>query len=321
MTENLMYGVPTVKKIFYIFLTTLAFHFSNIHAQIDIEDVGSENITPKAIENGSDGPFLIKGNIDVLGKAKFRKSHDLHNLRFATGQVEFNFVYYYEPCYKEGASVTLLYDRTRLDWKFNPFFNQKDFDNISVLLGGFTERLNNWQWRAQVSINFENLKHWDFEDYMNYDFILWGRYEYCKNFGIHIGFLAQTGMKIDRVYPIFGFDWQYDRNWKINAVFPVNISLIYIIDQTWSVALASRFLDQRNRVGKNEYLTEGVWHYLTGGAEFGLNYNPTKWISANVHVGMNFGGHLTIASRHYHHRHRLRLDSAPYAGAEVAINF
>jgi hypothetical protein len=318
----------TVKKWLKVFWAIFAFSCLNLYAQVDTEDISSVNITTTGVTDSEApaGPYLIKGYIDVIGRAKFRKCNDLPRLKFSTGQAEFNFVYYYNACYKEALSITGIYDRTRLDWTLNPYFNQKDFDNFSILFNGYTERLDNWQWRSQISINFVNLEYWDYQDYMTYDFILWGRYTYpcwetLGKIGVHIGFLAQTGMKIDRVYPIIGFDWEYNDQWKLNAVYPVNIALIYTIDQNWSVDLAARFFDQRNRLRKKEFLSEGVWHYQTTGGEFGINYTPTKWITANVHAGINFGGHLTVASRHYRHRHRLRLDSAPYAGAEIDINF
>jgi len=309
-----------VKKLFFLLFAGLTCAFPHLNAQIDIEDLGSERPAESKEEPGK--PFQIEVSADFVGKAKFRKGDgDHHHLRFWTGLAEISAVYYYDPCHHEALNVALAYERTRLDWRFNPFFNEKNVDTVSLWLGGYTQRLENWIWRGQLSINFDNVAHWDFNDYMNYDLLLWGRYCYCKNFGLHIGFLAQTGMKIDNVYPVIGVDWTYNQNWKINAIFPLNISVVYTINHSWSVDLAARFLDQRHRLKRKEFLSRGLWHYRTTGAEFGINYTPTKWISANIHAGANFGGHLTIANRHYRHRHRLRLDGAPYAGAEIDINF
>lgn len=311
-----------MKKLFNTLLTSLVLVNAGLIADaadtayVDLEDLSSQNIT----ENTQDGPFSAQISGDYIGKANFKCKNFTH-FTYATGDIDLSFVYYYNPCFKEGANLGVTYTRTRLDWKFNPFFTQKDIDTVSLNLGAFTQRLQDWTWRAQVSINFDNIEYWNLEDYMNYDLLLWGRYAYTPNFGVHIGVLALTGMKIDRVYPIIGVDWTYNCQWKLNLVFPMDISLVYTIDNCWSVALAGRIFNQRHRVKKDQFYSEGLWFYTSSGAELAVRYNPTKWISANVHAGADFGGHLKVANRHYRNGHRLRFEGAPYAGAEIDLNF
>lgn len=282
---------------------------------IDLEDLG-----PQEIKEDDLGPLNIQLLGDYVGKAKV-ECPGSHKLQFATAQADVNLVYYYDECFKEGLTIGANYMWTRLDWEFNPFFSQKDVQTASLNLGLFSQRLPNWTWRAQLSANFDNLEYWNFSDYMNYDLLLWGRYEYCRDIGVHIGVIGLTGMKIDRVYPIFGIDWKYDDNWKVNLVFPVDLSLVYTIDPCWNVAIAGRFFNQRHRMNDDGFFPEALWFYTTGGTEFAINYNPTSRIHANIHGGYNFGGHLKIANRHYHHGQRLTLDGAPYGGAEIDVNF
>lgn len=310
-----------VKKLFSLLFTGILLSTLHLNAQVDTQDIGSENVTPPAADD-TKRPFKIGVSGDYICKAKVKRGKcPLGHVTFATAQAEVNLVYYYQECYEEGAAIALAYDRTYMNWDENPFFDQKNIDQASIILSGFSKRLCDWEWRSQVAINFDDLKCWTFNDYMNYDIVLWGRYAYCQDVGLHIGFWAQTGMKFDRVYPIIGFDWQYDCHWKFNVIFPMNISAVYSFDCAWSVALASRFFDQRHRMCKHEHLPEAIYHYQTTGGEFALNYNPGDYLSANVHAGYNFGGHLSIASRHYHHNRRLRVEGAPYAGAEVAVRF
>lgn len=282
---------------------------------IDLEDLGAQDIQEDDL-----GPLNIQFFGDYIGKAGVR-CPGKHDLTFATAQADVNFVYYYDECNKEALTVGVSYMWTRLDWRLNPFFTQRDVDTASINLGAFTQRLPGWTWRAQVSANFDNLEHWNFSDYMNYDLLLWGRYEYCKNIGVHIGFIQFTGMKIDRFYPIFGIDWTYDDNWKLNLVFPTDLALVYTINPCWNVAIAARFFNQRHRMREHQFFPEALWFYTTSGTEFAINYSPTCRIKANIHGGYNFGGHLKVANRHYHDGHRMRLDGAPYGGAEVDINF
>jgi hypothetical protein len=308
-----------VKKLFNILLAIMMITATGLSAATGdayLEDVSSESNK----KDESNGPFMAKISGDYIGQADF-KCHDFSHFTFAIGEVDLSFVYYYNPCIHEGATIGVTYSRIRLDWKTNPFFTQKDFDNISLNFGGFSERLEDWLWRAQVTVNFNNIEYWDLEDYMNYDLLLWGRYAYAPNVGIHIGILAYTGMKIDRVYPIVGFDWTYDCHWKLNVIFPMDISLVYTVNECWAIAAAGRFFYERNRVKKDQFYSEGLWAYSSSGAELSVRYTPTKWITANVHAGGDFGGNLKVARRHYHSGHRLRFEGAAYAGAEVDVNF
>lgn len=314
---------PTVKKILTSFLPGLiilscsclqaATPWSDVN--IDLDDLG-----PQQVQESDMGPVNIQLTGDALGKAKVKCPGE-HHLIFDTAQANASLVYYYDECNMEGLTIGASYTWTRLDWKYNPFFSQKDVSMATLNLGAFSQRLPGWTWRGQLSINFDNLPHWNFTDYMNYDILAWGRYECSENIGIHVGFIALTGMKIDRVYPIFGLDWTFNYNWKLSFVFPVDLSLTYTIDPCWNVAIAGRFFNQRHRMKEDQFLPEALWFYTTGGTEFAINYTPTKQIRANIHGGYDWGGHLKVADRHYHHGQRFRLDGAPYAGAEFDINF
>ncbi|HEV8052455.1 MAG TPA: hypothetical protein VGP47_08170 [Parachlamydiaceae bacterium] len=309
-----------MRKLFNVLLATATCVFASsgliADADIDIEDLSSKKID----EESSGGPFTASISGDYIGRADFECKR-YTNFKFATADIDLSFIYYYNPCLKEGASVGVSYLRTRLDWKYNPFFTQKDIDTVSLNLACFSQRLKDWTWRAQLSVNFDNIEYWHLQNYMNYDILLWGRYDYAPNIGVHLGILALTGMKIDRVYPIIGIDWTYNCHWKLNLVFPMDISLVYTINKCWTASLAGRFINQRHRVKKQQFYSEGIWFYTSSGAEFAIDYKPAKWISANIHAGVDFGGHLKVANRHYRDGHRLRFNSAPYAGAEVDMNF
>lgn len=314
-----------MKKLYSFLLAAVLLTSLDLNAQIDTQDVGSETITPTAnADDDTQRPFKVSVSGDYISKAKIRRNRKCPNLgdiTFATGQALFNAVFCYNDCYEEGAALAIAYDRIYMNWNENPYFNQKNIDQISLILSGFSKRLCNWEWRAQAAANFDNIRYWNFQNYMNYDFVLWGRYAYCENFGLNIGFWAQTGMKYDRVYPIVGIDWQYDCHWKFNAIFPMNFSAIYAFNSTWSVAVASRFFDQRHRVNRHQPLSGAFYHYQSTGGEFAVNYTPGDFLNANIHVGYDFGGHLTIRSRHYHHPRRFCIGAAPYAGAEIDVRF
>lgn len=311
-----------MKKTIALLLTTLSLFSTDLKAvDINFNDIGSTQINPPTPAASDDcTPFIFQIDGDWVGRAKVRRCPTNHHLKFYEGEVDLGGIYYYCPCYSEGATISLSYTRCRMDLNHNCLFHQKNFNALSLNLGGFSERLENWLWKGQVSFNIDP-EHWDFNEYMNYDFLLWGRYNYCQDIGLHIGFIGYTGMKIDRVYPIIGVDWQYDCNWKFNFVFPVNISAVYSFNDCWSVAFALRAFETRYRTGKNENLSRALFLYRAAGAEIGLNYKLASWISANIHAGGIFGGTLKIANRHYRQRHKYRFESAPYVGGQLVLLF
>lgn len=298
-------------------LASMLFSWSALGAQLDYESYGSEPFVEPQKEQG---PFTLKITGDAITHANFKKWYiDDQHLQYSVIDFEASGTFYYNKRYKEGAIATIGYMDTNLNWQQNPFFRQTSFHTVTFSLTAFTDRITNWRWTSQVTFNV-NPNHFSLSPYTTYDLFLWGRYTYCENVHIHTGFLAETGMKIDRVYPIVGFDWTINEKWALNVVYPVNISIVYTYNKIWSASIASRFFDSRQRVGKGEPLPRGLWKYRATGVEFGVDYEK-KGVKANIHVGEAFGSRLTISNRHNKHKRHFSLNSSPYFGGEVAINF
>lgn len=273
------------------------------------------------IQDDSPSPFKLEVAGDYVERAKFKTSYlDHQQLQFSEVGSKATMAFYYDACNLEGAVAGIGYTYTHLGWDDNPYFDQEDFNTVNFYLEGFSGRLNNWFWKGQFMLNI-NAEYFNINQYATYDLLLWGRYNYCDNLGLNIGFLAQTGMKIDRVFPVLGVDWQMKKDWKINLVFPVNISAVYAIDECWSLAAVGRMFDSRQRVGKKANIPRGIFEYRNVGVELALNYACNSYITANVHAGSTLGGSLRIAERHRHHKHRLKLESAGYFGGKVELSF
>lgn len=306
-----------MKKILYLLLASVGV-LSGLRADVDVQDIGPTDIGGVR-ENDSRGQFKIESYIDVVGDAKIKDCHN--HLQFGVAEVEVSAIFYHNACYEEGASIGISYCFERIDWRRNHLFDQKDFDEACLTVAFSSKRICDWLWQAQLTANFDNLKCWTFNDYMNYDMLLWGRYTFNRCLGIHIGFIALTGMKIDRVYPIIGVDWQWNDRWKLNLVFPVNVSLVYNFNKAWSATLGGRLFFERHRLDSDEVLSKGLIVYSTAGAEFGINYSFKEWIYANIHAGYDFGGRFKTANRNYDFKHHYVLEGAPYAGAELDFSF
>lgn len=282
---------------------------------VDTQDIGSEQIKEPAKRT----PFSYNTYIDVIAPSKINKGfHKKEEVHFAEAEAELGMVVYYCPEYTEGARIAAGFTATYLRWAENPWFDQDHFNTVNFSLTGFTKRVERWFWRSQLTVNVDS-KHWDTE-YMSYDILLWGRYDYSKDIGVHLGFLAQTGLRLDRVYPIFGFDWQISRDWKLSLVYPLNISLSYALTRKWSLAIAGRNFNSRFRAHHDEIFPKALVRYTNIGAEFLIKYED-KNITANIHAGSTFDGKYRVANRFNKHARTFHLDSSAYVGAEMDVSF
>lgn len=308
-----------MKYLILFLLPAALFLISTLYGDVEENSISTVQIERNTDQKG--GPFSIFSNYDAVAPANFNNRRLRHQkLKFQLGVASLNMVVYYNPIHEEGVAVGVGYTYNRIAWRQNPFFDQQNFNAINILLTGFSKRLLDWDWKSQIMYSLD-ANHPDFDDYSTWDLLLWGRYTYSCLTGIHLGFYAQTGMEADRVYPVFGFDWQFRKEWKLNAIFPVNLSLVYTIVDHWSALLAVRFLSARCRTGKNEPLSRGIVEYRNTGLELALRYDWDPYITAEIHAGYASGGKLKISNRSHNHAHHFNFDGSPYMGAMANFNF
>lgn len=313
-----------MRKISYTYLClgSLSLACGALFADDDIDstlqDIGSEQMVDKTFSERY--PFKISAHGDWIGRSKIdKRGHNHQHVDFYIAEAQAEGVFYYDPDCDEGLGGGIGYSTAHFKWKQNQYFQQKNFNELSLTLSAFSQRITCWLWQAQFTANWQT-KYSDLADYTNYDIVLWGRYEFRKCFHMHIGFLAQTGMKIDHIYPIFGIDYTINEKWTINAVFPMNMSIVYKIDDYWSASLAGRLFDVRYRLGKHAHLKKALFQYRNRGAELALDYDKDR-IHANIHAGATFGGQFKIANHNNKDKKHFDLGSAAYAGGELAFKF
>lgn len=295
---------------------------STLYGQLNVEEYSGQEILSQGGEPEC-GPFSIGSFADWTGKADFEHKkckRRLSTVEFGEAEIDANMVFYYDRCNKEGLVATASYNFNEIKWK-NPYFNQHQFNTASVAISGFTERACHWNWAAQVKINFD-LNHFKFADYINFDLLLSGRYAYNDCLGLHIGILALTGYRIDRIYPILGFDLQVSENVKLNMVYPLNVSLAYSLTPQWTLLVAGRAFDTRHRVGPDEPVSRGLVEYRAAGVEAQIAYvSENKKIEGDIHAGEILGGTVKASDRSHHHIKRYPFKTAPYVGGHLAIKF
>lgn len=293
-------------------------------AELNQDNYTSQNLLTKEGEEAIK-PFSVELSTEVMGKADFDNKRcrlPLNDLQFSMSELDLSAGFYYDACNKEGLLATASYTYTRIIWQ-NPYFDQSYFNTVGLAIAGFTERADDWVWKGLIRLNAD-VDHFDASENFYWDILLGGRYAYTEDFGLSMGFIALTGMKIDRLYPILGFDWKINERWKLNLVYPINISLIYTWDEQWSFELATRSFDERHRVGKGKssMWNQGLIEYRATGGEFGINFKSCdgNWV-ANLHAGEIVGGRLKVATKGYNDKKRYNFKNAPYVGGEIAGRF
>jgi hypothetical protein len=167
----------------FLFLLFVFFNISILRADgdIDQQNFGSENINQPA-EQAKNKPYGFASHFIYMSPAKisegFYKGDVVH---FVEAKVEASSVVYYDPAVTEGLIFSVSFEPTFLKWEQNPYFCQDHFYLLPMSITGFSHRVDDWIWRAQMTANFDT-DEWN-GNYTSYDFLLWGRYSLRKNIG------------------------------------------------------------------------------------------------------------------------------------------
>lgn len=309
-------------------------YFSNSYASVSnngfsrdvLQTDDTAYIAAEANASG-DKPFSLSLSGDWISKTKTQRNH--HHDDYFCSERHFEYweafadasmVFYYDKCHKEGLSATIEYSSVDFNLSHNIFFEQKHFQTASLSIGGSTKRFPNWEIKGQAAMNID-AQTWNFNQYLTLDFVLWGRYQLTRSIGVHTGLLVETGMKIDHVYPIVGLDWSVTKNFKLNLVYPVDVSAVYQFAKDWSIAAAGRLFSVRHRASEEDWIPKSLFYFRSAGGELSLTYNNHCWAIASIHAGYTYGGKITLANRHYKHKQHFDVDSSGYAGGELTFSF
>lgn len=217
-------------------------------------------------------------------------------------------------------SVLLGYSNTLLKWKNPVAFTESNFKighiGFALLAAGF----ENWTFTALTQGNF-NVNRNPKDQYTSFDIFFDARFAFCEHWGLHGGLYAETGMKLDRVLPVFGFDWAISPTWQLDLVFPYDMALVWKYSPCISLFLREHFFSFRSRLGNDPLTPKGLVRYQTGGTELGFIYGNGTRLSFDAHIGYSSEGLLRVSNRQNHDVHYYDFSGAPYAGGKASVNF
>ncbi|MCI5053133.1 MAG: hypothetical protein MRY21_08385 [Simkaniaceae bacterium] len=216
------------------------------------------------------------------------------------------------------------YNYFDLDWPENPKFTKKHFQDLVISMAYVTTSIDRWRWvvelGAHIDTEFFNLSKHTFATG-----VLWGRLMYTRSMGIHFGLLGQTGVKSTYILPIIGMDFYLSRKIKVNAVFPLDISMAYIFNRDWRAAVRYRsfggWYKANHRLPVTQMAPEGALVAQSAdGIDLGLYYKRYGF-SFSVFGGGSFGGWLLIQNPNHSDLRYYHFKPAPYVGAKAELAF
>ncbi len=269
-----------------------------------------------------DRPWHTEGAYRWIAKADFEK-HEHKHINYSDADAGL----YYTQFFDEENSLTysLGYDFLRLNWDQNPRFSQENFNYFIGSLGFVSNHLERWRWIVNTGFSVD-ASRFDFGQSAVYHGMLWGRYHFIDHMGIHVGALGWYGVENGRGYPIFGFDWRFNDKWSGNAIFPVDYSITYSFDDSWSVESAyasfgGPYKYPRRAHGGKDGFKDPIFFVYSNGLDLTLKYRFEHLLRASLGIGWDFGGWVYIKDHNNHHGKYFHFNSAPYAQGSIALTF
>lgn len=264
------------------------------------------------------------GEYRNVGKAKFRTdsvkgSHE----RYADAHTYLYFSHYLNE--NNALSWKAGYSFLKFDWPKNPRFREDDYHFATASVGWITTSIRHWRWIASGAVSID-AQTFDLGQSGVYYGVLWGRYQWGRKVGLHIGWYGYAGVKNGYILPIVGFDWCPSSSWQVNAIFPVDASIRYYFAKHWSVyCQASAFgrpyrFPIRAHGGIGRY-RNGIFEVFSTGVELNLKYQQGNGLALIAGGGWNFGGWILIKDHDNHHGKYYKFDGAPYAQGKLAFSF
>lgn len=297
------------KTIFFLLATTpvLAQDVSPSFEDFDIN-----------IPEGVKAHFQVKAKYDITDNGEFSTPGVRHQkMRFGEGEASIAYIFPVNRCHT--FSVSLGYQNTLVDWDENPQFSQEFFHDGFLSIGAKTTSIPCWDFQAEAAF-YVDLELWERRSFLFY-LTGWGRYRFNHYTGINVGFISRSGIRQERVWPILGFDIQWSEAWKVNLVYPINLSIAYQVTPRWSSYVGARIVNTRHRLDHSEPNPNGIFQYRNWGCEVGVNYGCDPIYQINVHLGYFTHGDLKVSDFHDHNAIHYKLDPTPYLGGAAFVRF
>ncbi len=318
-----------VKNYSYLFvLATHLLHADGIETdELDFPPVTNENFDDLVSDYNfvSEGlRFEFEGDYRYVGPARF-KSDPIEGKHLDYQDADASIYFTQKINCNNNLIWQLGLSYLHLGWKENPRFSQEDFTNAIASLGYATTSVENWRFVFNAGVTVDT-KTFDFAQSGLYSGLIWGRYQYCQNLGLHVGVFGYVGIENGYTMPVAGVDWTINPDWSLNLIFPFNISLEHKLGTRWSasmkyVGFGGPYRQPRRIDGGTGAFRDGIIEVFSKGVELDFSYRQGAHLTAGFGAGWNGGGWILSKDRHNHHGKYFKFEGAPFGQANIDFGF
>lgn len=266
-------------------------------------------------------PLSLSGSYLQVSRARFTSPNYVAGEKLIYKQFDSAVAYTHELNDTYGLIFGGAWVGTVVNWKQNPAFTETDFNYINLSLGGYASWFNCFTLIGTFGI-FIDTAHFSLIDYTLYQPLLQAKYTIFEHFELDLGVIAEAGLDRLEMWPIAGFNYvPQDTNWRIHAVYPINMDFEFDVNPCTTVATGLRFLRNRHRVGDSNPLPQSIFQYKSWGFEFDLNYHPYDFCSFRGAIGTTLFGSLRIANRVNEDPNYYKFENTLYGAINAVLGF
>jgi hypothetical protein len=266
-------------------------------------------------------PLSLSGSYVQVARARFTEPEAYAGEKLVYKQFDTAIAYTHPitDCY--GLIFGSGWVGTVVDWIQNPFFEETDFNYINLSTGFYTQWFDPLTLILSAGVFFDTA-HFSIVNYTLFQPLAQAKYNVTEHLEIDAGVICEIGLDRNEYWPILGFNYiPPDRDWRIHAVYPINIDFELDLSDSFTAAAALRFLRNRHRVGDDNPLPQAVFQYKSWGAEFNLNFHPCSTITILGAMGTTLSGRLRVANRTNDEATVYRFENSLYGAFNAILSF
>ncbi len=265
-------------------------------------------------------PWWLDANIYATGDASF-DAPTIAGERFRYTQWDVEASYCKQVNALSGVVAGLGYRWTRMGWSNSEFLRHPRFEEVGAFLRGFTHCLDCWMWKFGIGWWQQTYKL-NMGRYGMAELFAWGRYDYIPGrLGLHIGFISLPGKRKGFTRPIIGLDYKFRNGFELDAVYPIDITLLYPVTYWFKTGIAARFNRSRERMRPDDIIPEGIIEYRNWGAEWRAVIEPICGIKAEAYIGSTIWTFVRVTTQHNKTVVYRNLDPVIYTGAHIFLAY
>lgn len=209
-------------------------------------------------------------------------------------------------------------------WAQNPYFEQKNFNQLKLTAGTSITPTEPFSVHAYLDY-IGDFPHFFNIDNGGWQGSLWGRYAFTENFAFSLGAVYWHWIEEYKLLPIIGLEYAFTKNLRLAIFCPKMARLMYFFNEKWALFLDLTYERQRHRVDKHQALSKAIFEYTSYYTKLSLQFFHdsviNQEVNASVFIGASIGSHLKMMNQNAYVEEILRNKVGFLWGAEINMHF